>query len=67
MQENICCTATKELLLLFILDHIEFKKRSVYLQDIIKLSKTNEVWNRALFTFLDTPLKAVPEKIFSLN
>jgi hypothetical protein len=48
---------TKKLLLQFILDHADYRKRSLYLQEIISMSKANDVWRHALLTFLDASLK----------
>ncbi len=51
--------ATKKLLLQFVLENIDFRKRCLYLQEIIDMGKTNDVWRQALVTFLDSSL---PEK-----
>ncbi len=63
----ISSRATKELVLRFILDSIEFRKRSLYLQEIIFLSRLNDTWRRVLLTFFDAPLETVPVKAFSTN
>jgi hypothetical protein len=47
--------ATRKLVLQFILDSIDYNKRSIYLQEIISLGKINDVWRRALSAFLDNP------------
>jgi hypothetical protein len=67
MQQNIYRTASKKLLLRFVLDSIEFRKRSAYLQDIISLSKIDDVWRQALLSFFNIPLQTIPLKAFSLN
>lgn len=67
MQHSIIHRETKHLLLLFILDNIEIRKRSAYLQDIIGLSKINTVWQRVLNNFLSRPLKPVAAQRFCLN
>jgi len=59
--------ARKQLALRFILENIDYRKRCLYLQDIIFLSKIDDVWRKALVTFLDTPLKNFPGKALSKN
>ena len=67
MTAIISSRATRELVLRFILDSIEYRKRCVSLQEIISLSKINDIWRQALLTFFDTPLKTIPVKAFSKN
>lgn len=57
----------KQLALRFILENIDYRKRCLYLQDIISLGKTDDVWRRALERFFDIPLKGLPFKKFSQN
>ena len=59
--------ATKKLLIRFLLENIDYRKRCLYLQDIISLSKINDVWRQALNVFFDTPFKSCPLKAFSKN
>lgn len=54
-------------MLLYVLDNIELRKRSVYLQDIIKMGKINHVWDKVLQKFLSSPYKVAPRFVFSLN
>jgi len=63
----ISSRATKELVLRFILDSIDYRKRCEYLQEIIFMSRINDTWRRALLTFFDTPLEIIPVKVFSTN
>ena len=60
-------TVTKKLVLQFAQQNIDFRKRSVYLQEIISIGKTNEVWIKALKIFFDTPLSKNSLKAFSKN
>jgi hypothetical protein len=56
---------TKKLAFKFILDNIDYRKRCLYLQDIISLGKIDDVWRRALVTFFDNPLNSSSFKAFS--
>jgi len=57
----------KKLLLRFILENIDYRKRSLYLQEIISLSRINDVWRKALTSFFDTPAANISLKAFSKN
>jgi len=57
----------KQLALRFILENIDYRKRCLYLQDIIFLGKKDNAWQRALERFFDIPLKCLPFKKFSEN
>jgi hypothetical protein len=57
----------KKLAFRFILENIDYRKICLYLQDIISLGKTDDVWRRALERFFDIPLKGLPFKKFSEN
>ncbi len=59
--------ASKKLALRFILENIDYRKRSLYLQEIISLGKINDVWRRALSAFFDTPFHHSSMKSFSKN
>lgn len=59
--------ASKRLALKFILDNIDYRKKSLYLQEIIALGKTNEVWLNALTTFFDTPYRIFSDKKINKN
>lgn len=59
--------ARKKLALRFILDSIDYRKRCLYLQDIILLGKIDDVWRRALSQFFDIPFKTPSCKTFSKN
>jgi hypothetical protein len=58
---------TKKLALRFILENIDYRKRCLYLQEIISLGKANDVWRQALAAFFDTPLSNISVKAFSKN
>jgi hypothetical protein len=59
--------ATKKLAFRFILENIDYRKRCLYLQEIISLGKIDDVWRKALAVFLDTPIKNFAHKTFSKN
>jgi hypothetical protein len=59
--------ASKKLVLRFILENIDYRKRSLYLQEIISLGKINDVWRRALAAFFDTPFHSTSVKSFCKN
>jgi hypothetical protein len=58
---------SKRLALRFILENIDYRKRCLYLQDIISLGKTGDVWRKALERFFDITLNYLPFKKFSEN
>ncbi|HEY6503831.1 MAG TPA: hypothetical protein VIZ28_07655 [Chitinophagaceae bacterium] len=58
---------TKKLALNFILENIDHRKRCLYLQEIIALGKENDIWRKALVSFLDTPANISSFKSFSKN
>ena len=60
--------ASKKLVFQFIMEHIDYRKRCLYLQEIISMGKINDVWRRALMTFFDNTNEG-PEslKSFSVN
>jgi hypothetical protein len=57
----------KKLVLRFIMDNIDYRKRSLYLQEIISMSRVNDTWRRALAAFFDTPATNISMKTFSKN
>ncbi|MBL7740629.1 MAG: hypothetical protein JNK14_15535 [Chitinophagaceae bacterium] len=59
--------ATKKLVLYFILENIDYKKRCQYLQEIISMGKANDAWRKALLLFFDTPFNTPPLKAFNKN
>ena len=67
MQQYTNSAATKKLILRFILENVEVRKRSAYLQDIIFMSKMDIVWNQALLSFFNIPLPAPSMKSFCMN
>jgi hypothetical protein len=58
---------TKKLALRFVLENIDYRKRCLYLQEIISLGKVNDVWRKALSAFFDTPVSNISVKVFSKN
>ena len=59
--------ASKKLVLRFILENIDYRKRCLYLQEIISLSKLKDVWRKALISYFDSPLIDYSAKAFSKN
>lgn len=57
----------KKLVLRFVMENIDYRKRSLYLQEIISMSRANDVWRKALTTFFDTPAARPTLKTFSQN
>jgi len=60
-------SVTKKLALRYILDNIDYRKKCLYLQEIISLGRENEIWRTALATFFDTPMARISLKTFSRN
>jgi len=58
---------TKELAVRFVLENIDYRKRCLYLQEIISMGRENDVWRQALSAFLDTPPNKFSIKTFSKN
>ena len=67
MTNNYTVPVAKKLAFKFILDNIEYKKRCMYLQEIIEMGKGNDVWMKALTAFFDTPLNKSSLRAFSKN
>ncbi len=59
--------ATKKLAFKFVEENIDYRKRCLYLQEIISMGKVNDVWRQALAAFFDTPLQNFSLKTFSKN
>jgi hypothetical protein len=59
--------AAKELVLQFVLDSIEQKKKSQYLQEIISLGKKENVWMRLLNEFFQAGSYFEQTRKFSMN
>jgi hypothetical protein len=52
----------------FIKENADYRKRCLYLQEIISLSRFNDVWRRALAAFFDSsPADCLDIGKFSLN
>ncbi|MEI9911561.1 MAG: hypothetical protein WDO71_19045 [Bacteroidota bacterium] len=66
MTNTYSCELTKKLTLTFILENIEYRKKCLFLQEIISMSKENEIWRHALAAFFDTPASSFSQA-FSKN
>ena len=60
-------SVTKKLALRFILDNIEYRKKCLYLQEIISMGRKDEVWRMALTSFFDTPFAGFSPRAFCKN
>jgi len=58
---------SKELAVRFVLENIDYRKRCLYLQEIISMGRDNDIWRQALTAFLDTPPNKFSIKAFSKN
>ena len=58
---------TKKLAFRFILENIDYRKRCLYMQEIISLGKVNNVWRQALALFFDCSINSFSLKAFSKN
>jgi hypothetical protein len=68
MMSPVCYSnAAKRLVLQFILESIDYRKKCAYLQEIISMGKINETWHQTLALFFDTPLQYASPKVFSKN
>jgi len=67
MKQACSTTASKKLAFRFILENIEYRKRSLYLQEIISFSKINDAWRMLLSIYFATPLKINPLQKISKN
>lgn len=47
---------TKRLALKFILENAEYRKRCLYLQEIIGIGRKDDTWRRALSAYFDSPV-----------
>jgi hypothetical protein len=56
MKPACSTTASKKLALRFVLENIEYRKRSLYLQEIISVSKLNDAWRKLLLIYFADPL-----------
>lgn len=58
---------TKKLVLRFVLDNLDYRKRSLYLQEIINMGKKEDCWRKALVAYFDTPYKSTSVQDYVLN
>jgi hypothetical protein len=65
---NACSNeATKKLVVRYILNDIDYKKRCLYLQEIIAMGRKDDLWIRALSAFFDSPMSQPSLKSISKN
>jgi len=57
MKPTCSTTASKKLALRYVLENIEYRKRSLYLQEIISISKINDAWRKLLSIYFADPFK----------
>ncbi len=57
----------KRLALKYVLDNIEYKKKCLYLQEIIAMGKADTIWMKALTAFFDTPMNTSSFRLLSKN
>jgi hypothetical protein len=57
----------KKLAFQSVLENIDTRKRSLFLQEIISLGKEDTVWIKVLNGFFNSPLKNLSVKSFSRN
>ncbi|OSZ79969.1 hypothetical protein CAP36_01510 [Chitinophagaceae bacterium IBVUCB2] len=67
MTRYYSANAAKKLALKFILDNIDYKKKCLYLQEIIAMGKEDHLWLQALTSFFDTPMKTNSFRLLSKN
>lgn len=60
-------STSQKLVLRYVLDNLDFRKRSLYLQEIINMGKKEECWRRALIAYLDTPYRTISVPGYVLN
>ena len=58
---------TKKLAFRFILENIDYRKRCLYMQEIISLGKENDAWRQALAVFFDCSINNFSRRAFSKN
>ncbi|TMI74799.1 MAG: hypothetical protein E6H09_02870 [Bacteroidetes bacterium] len=58
---------SKKLVMRFILENIDYRKRCQYLQEIISLSRIKDVWRQALISYFDSPMNQLSITEFSPN
>ncbi|MCR6720379.1 MAG: hypothetical protein NVV59_08795 [Chitinophagaceae bacterium] len=60
-------STAKKLVLRFVLDNLDHRKRSIYLQEIINMGKKEDCWRKALLAYFDTPYKSLSLQRYILN
>ena len=58
---------SKKLAFRFILENIDYRKRCLYLQEIISMGKVNAAWRQALALFFDCSANSFSLSTFSKN
>ncbi|MBS1918785.1 MAG: hypothetical protein JST17_00875 [Bacteroidetes bacterium] len=65
---NTCTSeVTKKLAVRYILCDIDYKKKCMYLQEIIAMGRKDNLWIRALSIYFDSPLGRPLINLFSKN
>jgi len=67
MVRSFSSETSKKIAFRYIQENIDYRKRCLYLQEIISMSKNNDVWRRALTTYFDTPFYQRPFAAFHKN
>jgi hypothetical protein len=67
MTDTHSSEVAKKLAFRFILENIDYRKRCLYLQEIISLGKVNDAWRKALAVFFDCSTNNFSLKAFSKN
>jgi hypothetical protein len=67
MVHTFSSDASKKIAFRFIQENIDYRKRCLYLQEIVFLSKNNDIWRRALAAFFDTPFYQRPVTTINKN
>jgi len=67
MTRTYSSDVTKKLAFKLILENIDYRKKCLYLQEIISMGKMNDVWRKALASFFDCPFKRNSFSSFSKN
>ncbi|MCC7401730.1 MAG: hypothetical protein IT214_09615 [Chitinophagaceae bacterium] len=58
---------TKALVMRYLQHDADYKKRSLYLQEIISMGRKDQLWIRALAAYFDSPMDVPPIKSLCKN
>ncbi|MES1215988.1 MAG: hypothetical protein ABUT20_10760 [Bacteroidota bacterium] len=67
MKGTFSSETTKKLVFGLVLENIDYRKKCLYIQEIISLGKVNDVWWRALLILLDKSANSFSLKTFCKN